>query len=45
MLLVNRDELLNATTDRKNGIMIDILENSGLMAACALYVSVFPAVA
>ena len=45
MLLVSRDELLNATTERKKGIMIDILESSGLMAACALSISVFPAVA
>ena len=45
MLLIHRDELLNATTERKKEILIDILKNSGLMAAGALPVSVFLAVA
>ena len=45
MLLVHRDELLNASTERKKRILLDILKNSGLMAAGALPVSVFLAVA
>lgn len=45
MLLVHRDELLNASTDKKMAIMVDILKRSGLMAAGALPVSVFLAVA
>ena len=45
MLLIHRDELLNATTDRKKEIVVDILKRSGLMAAGALPVSVFLAVA
>lgn len=45
MLLIHRDDLLNASTDRKKEIMVEILKNSGLMAAGALPVSVFLAVA
>lgn len=45
MLLIHRDELLNASTDRKKEIVVDILKRSGLMAAGALPVSVFLAVA
>lgn len=44
MLLIHRDDLLNASTDRKKEIMVEILKNSGLMAAGALPVSVFLAV-
>ena len=45
MLLIHRNELLNASTDRKKEIVVDILKRSGLMAAGALPVSVFLAVA
>lgn len=45
MLLIHRDELLNVTTDRKKEIVVDILKRSGLMAAGALPISVFLAVA
>ena len=45
MLLVHRDEVLNASTDRKKEIVVEILKRSGLMAAGALPVSVFLAVA
>ena len=45
MLLIHRDELLNASTDRKKEIVVDILKRSGVMAAGALPVSVFLAVA
>ena len=44
-LLIHRDELLNASTDRKKEIVVDILKRSGLMAAGALPISVFLAVA
>lgn len=44
-LLIHRDELLNATTERKKDVVIEILKSSGLMAAGALPVSVFLAVA
>ena len=45
MLFVHRNELLNASTDNKVKIMVEILKRSGLMAAGALPVSVFLAVA
>ena len=45
ILLIHRDELLNASTDRKKEIVVEILKRSGLMAAGALPVSVFLAVA
>ena len=45
MLLSHRDDLLNASTERKKEIMVEILKNSGLMVAGALPVSVFLAVA
>lgn len=45
MILIHRDELLNATTERQKEIVIEILKSSGLMAAGALPVSVFLAVA
>ena len=45
MLLIHRDELLNASTERKKEIVGEILKKSGLMAAGALPVSVFLAVA
>ena len=45
MLLLHRDELLNASTDRKKEVVIEILKKSGLIAAGALPVSVFLAVA
>jgi len=45
MLLIHRDELLNASIDRKKEIVLEILKNSGLMAAGALPVSVFLGVA
>jgi len=45
MLLIHRDDLFNASTERKKEILVEILKNSGLMAAGALPVSVFLAVA
>ena len=45
MLLIHRNELLNASIERKKEIISEILKNSGLMAAGALPVSVFLAVA
>lgn len=44
MFLVQRDELINGTNERKQEILMDILKKSGLMAAGALPVSVFLAV-
>ena len=44
MFLVQRDELINGTSERKQEILMDILKRSGLMAAGALPVSVFLAV-
>ena len=44
MFLIQRDELINGTNERKQEILIDILKQSGLMAAGALPVSVFLAV-
>lgn len=44
MFLIQRDELINGTNQRKQEILMDILKQSGLMAAGALPVSVFLAV-
>ena len=44
MFLIQRDELINGENERKQEILIDILKQSGLMAAGALPVSVFLAV-
>ena len=44
MFLIQRDELINGTNERKQEILIDILKQSGLMAAGALPVSVFLAI-
>ena len=44
MFLIQRDELINGTNQRKQEIVMDILKQSGLMAAGALPVSVFLAV-
>ena len=44
MFLVRRDELINGTNERKQEILMNILKQSGLMAAGALPVSVFLAV-
>jgi len=44
LFLLQRDELINGTNERKQAILIDILKRSGLMAAGALPVSVFLAV-
>ena len=44
MFLVQRDELINGTNERKQEILTEILKHSGLMAAGALPVSIFLAV-
>ena len=44
MFLMQRDELINGTNERKQEILMDLLKRSGLMAAGALPVSVFLAV-
>jgi len=44
-LLVHRDELINGTTAARQARLVQILQTSGLMAAGALPVSVFLAVA
>ncbi len=44
MFLIRRDDLINGTNEKKQEILMDILKQSGLMAAGALPVSVFLAV-
>lgn len=44
MFLIQREELINGTNEKKQEILLDILKKSGLMAAGALPVSVFLAV-
>ena len=44
-LLVHRDELINGSTAARQALLVKILQTSGLMAAGALPVSAFLAVA
>ena len=44
VFLIQRDELINGTNQRKQEILMDILKQSGLIAAGAIPVSVFLAV-